>query len=65
MLNSKIGNLRKEDYNLKKILKSEKAQKMRKKIKEENFYCTWECAIQNSIIYDLKKYPWIIYNTIT
>ena len=65
MLNSKIGNLRKEDYNLKKILKSEKAQKMRKKIKEENCYCTWECAIQNSIIYDLKKYPWIIYNTIT
>ena len=60
ILESGIGNLRQENYDLKKILKTEKAKNTRKKIKDENCHCTWECAIQDSIINNPLAYPRIL-----
>lgn len=52
----KIGSLRENDYNIKKILKSGKTQEIIKKIRDKECPCTFECAMANSVIYSPKKY---------
>lgn len=57
MLSGKIGNLRENDYDLNKILNKKETKELIKKIKDKDFCnCTWECAIQNSMVFDYKKY---------
>ena len=57
ILSMKMGNLRKSNYNINKVLNSKKAKKVLDYIKETKCYCTFECAIQNSLVYDIKKHP--------
>lgn len=47
-----LGRARDEDYNITKIINSEKAKKVRKFIKESRCYCTFECAIFNNIVFN-------------
>jgi len=60
MLDEKLGNLRDYDYDLKKVLELENTRKVLKYIKDKRCNCTWECAIQDSIVYNYKKYPHIL-----
>lgn len=60
MLPNKLGNLRECDYDLKRILNKKGTKRLLKYIKDKKCNCTWECAIQNSLIFDFKKYPSII-----
>lgn len=60
MLSEKLGNLRNYSYDVKLLLRSKKAKRLLKFIKERKCNCTWECAIQNGMAFDWKKYPSII-----
>lgn len=52
----KLGNLKTFDYNLKKLLKSDRSLKIRKWISENKCFCTFECAIQNNIVFNPKAW---------
>lgn len=60
LLNMKLGNLRETNYNINSIINSNKAKKVLDWIKKNQCYCTFECAIQNSLIYNLRQYPNIL-----
>jgi len=51
-LNFKIGNLRKYDYNFKKIWSSSRAIEIRKKINEGKCYCTHECYMMTNVLFN-------------
>ena len=48
----RLGNLREVDYDIKTILESKKAEEVRTFIKETECHCTYECGIQNSLLYN-------------
>jgi radical SAM protein with 4Fe4S-binding SPASM domain len=50
MLNEKLGDLRYVNYDFNKIWKSDEAKKIRKRIKKNNCYCTYECAMATNLI---------------
>lgn len=56
-INKSFGNLRKNGYDIKKILASSYVKEAIKDIGAKKCSCTWECAIQNSLVYDFKNYP--------
>ena len=60
MLDEKLGNLRDYNHDLKKILELDNTKKVLQFIKEKRCNCTWECAIQDSIVYNYKRYPDIL-----
>jgi len=51
--NSKLGNVRDFNYDLPKLWAAEKATAMRDKIKD-GCYCTFECALSSSILFNAK-----------
>lgn len=56
MLPTTLGNLRNNNYDIKKIVTSDFANTEYKKIKKRKCNCTWECAIRTGIIYNPKEY---------
>ena len=64
ILNMKIGNLRDYDYDAGIMIKTEKAKEIRKYIGGKKCFCTFECAINASIIFNPILYPRIFYNII-
>lgn len=60
MLNKSMGSLRDYDYNFARIWKSKKAKQIRKYIRDTKCFCTYECAITSSILFNPRAYPlWI------
>ncbi len=57
MLPTYLGNLRENNYDIKKIVTSKLADSECEKIKKHECNCTWECAIRTGIIYNPKEYP--------
>jgi len=55
--NMKLGNLKEYDYDIKKILKSQKAQKVTDSIKKNGCYCTHECYFMTNILFNPMMYP--------
>lgn len=55
LLNSKLGNLRDQHYDFKKIWNSKDSQLIREKIKDMRCFCTHECFLNNNILFN-KKY---------
>lgn len=53
----KFGNLREVDYSFKRLWNSPKADRIRADIRQMECYCTYECFLTNSIIFNLKAYP--------
>jgi radical SAM protein with 4Fe4S-binding SPASM domain len=51
LLDDKMGNLREVDYDMARIVGSEEARQVRSMIKRTRCHCTFECAIQNSLVY--------------
>lgn len=54
-LGYEIGNIRDYDYDLKKILQSERARAIREKIIKEHCFCTHECFTSASIVLSKKQ----------
>jgi len=57
LLNMKLGNIREAGYDIKKILKSEKAKSVVKWIRDNKCFCTFECAVQNNLAYNPVNFP--------
>lgn len=60
LLSQKMGNLRDENYDFKKIWESKEAKDIRKHIKETGCFCTYECFLTNSIIFTPSMFPKVI-----
>lgn len=60
MLDFDFGNLRDFDYNIKKILSTKKAKEILQFIKDKKCTCTFENAIQNSLINSPSTWPLVI-----
>jgi len=57
-----IGNLRDYNYDIKKMLKLDKSKELLKLIKKKKCTCTWECVIQDGLIYEPSSYMKILKN---
>ena len=66
ILSMKMGNLRETNYDIKAVINSQKAKEIKDWIRFEKCKCTFECAINASIVYNLKSYSqllkWMIIN---
>ena len=56
-LDSDIGNVRDFNYDILKMLASDKAQKLRKYIEETHCSCSYECAALCNVVYHKKQWP--------
>ena len=57
-----MGNLQDFDFNVQKLLKSEKAKKIIKHIKDSKCHCTFECPKHMDALYNKKLYPELLKN---
>jgi radical SAM protein with 4Fe4S-binding SPASM domain len=55
--NMKLGNVKENDYDIKKVLQSRKAQKVTDSIKKKGCYCTHECYFMTNILFNPLMYP--------
>jgi radical SAM protein with 4Fe4S-binding SPASM domain len=53
----KLGNVKENDYDITKVLKSRKAQKVTASIKKNGCYCTHECYFMTNILFNPLMYP--------
>lgn len=58
-LNRKLGNLKENDYDIRKILRKNK--EVYKFINNKGCSCTWECALFNNIVCNPRMYPLVLY----
>jgi len=56
LLLEKMGSLKKEKYDFKKIIKGRTAKSIRGKINNINCYCQWPCAIVSNVLFDRNSY---------
>jgi len=52
-----LGNVRDFDYSIPQVLQTAKAKAVRSYVKNKKCHCTWECAIEESLVKDVKNYP--------
>jgi len=64
ILNKKFGNIRDYNYNIKKLLNSKEGEKLRDFIVKSKCFCTWGCATQNNIIFNMATYPKLFYRVL-
>lgn len=65
-IRQKIGDLRRYDYDLKRILNSRQRHEIDKKYKiSTSCACDWDCGYLFNVIYDLYKYPRLLKYAIT
>lgn len=57
ILAQSLGNVREYDYDLRKILRSEKAGTAVRAIQEQRCYCTHECYMMTNILFNPAMYP--------
>ena len=65
ILKTKFGNLRDYNFDLKKMLNEHASKELVQSIKDNKCNCTWECAIQSSIIFNKKEYPKLLKKTLS
>jgi len=61
MLAQQLGNLRDCGYDLSAILRKPEVKKLVASIDRKECNCTWECAIQHSMVLSVRKWPRIFY----
>lgn len=64
LLMDELGNLRKEEYDFRKIVKSTETKRIKVKIRNTNCYCQWPCAIGINSSSKISSYPKILKNII-
>ena len=57
ILGKSMGNLRKVNYDINKLMSSPRAKKILKEIKDNDCFCHFECAIQTGVAYSPFFYP--------
>ena len=57
MLDKPLGNVRDYNYDIEKIIEAKSAQELKNKILKKECNCRWECAINTSSVFDIKRYP--------
>jgi radical SAM protein with 4Fe4S-binding SPASM domain len=57
ILTENLGNVRDYEYDIKKILSSEKARKVLTSIQDNKCFCTHECYFMTNILFNPKLYP--------
>lgn len=57
LLDMRMGNLREEDYDFRKIWWSERAEEIRRHIKKTRCFCTYECFLTNNILFNPRIFP--------
>jgi len=62
LLKNKIGNLRKENYDFRKIWLSQEFKKIREEIRDKRCYCYHGCNVLTNVLYNLKYMPRIAIN---
>lgn len=63
MINKSMGNIREFDYDINKLFQSAQAIKIQDEIAAKKCNCNWDCAINNSIIFNPAQYPKLSYKT--
>jgi len=56
LINEPLGNLRENDYDMKRVWHSEKADAVRTRIRREKCRCTHECFMSTNILFN----PWLL-----
>ena len=56
----KLGNVRKDGYDIKEMLKSTRARKVVRSIREEGCFCTHECYFMINILFNPAMYPTLL-----
>jgi len=56
-LDKPMGYLREHDFDFQKVWRSPQAEEVRRFIKDTGCYCTYECFLANSLLFNLKFYP--------
>jgi len=64
MLNKKLGDLRKEDYDIKKVLSKDASQMIIQGIKDKRCYCTHEGNIYVNLVFDYRNYLKYLYQAL-
>ena len=64
ILGKSMGNVKDFDYDIKKLLKSEASKSVLDFIRKGGCSCTFECAIQNSIVANRKMWPELFIRTL-
>lgn len=54
---NRIGNVRDADYDIKKMMQTEKSREILHAIKDDGCYCTHECYLMMNILFNPKRYP--------
>ncbi len=54
---AKMGNVREHDYDIKNILRSERAGKIVASIQDTGCFCSHECYLMTNILFDMRMYP--------
>ncbi len=57
ILTSSFGNIKDHDYDIMKVVRSDKAKKIIKSITENRCYCTHECYFMTNILFNPRLYP--------
>jgi radical SAM protein with 4Fe4S-binding SPASM domain len=57
ILTEAFGNIREYEYDVGKIIRSEKARELLRSIKENRCYCTHECYFMTNILFNPRLYP--------
>ncbi len=65
LLNESMGNIREYYYDLKQLWTSTRASEIRKKIRKGKCFCTWECALNTNILFNMRYYPRLLKQMIT
>jgi len=55
--NMRLGNIRENDYDLRRILHSDQAEKVLDFIHDYGCHCTHECYFMTNILFDPRRYP--------
>lgn len=65
LLNESMGNVREYYYNLRQLWMSPRANEVRRKIKKSKCFCTWECALNTNILFNMRYYPRLLRQMVT
>ncbi|GAI40262.1 unnamed protein product [marine sediment metagenome] len=65
LLNESMGNIREYHYDFKQLWMSPRANEVRRKIKKGKCFCTYECALNTNILFNIKYYPRLLKELIT
>lgn len=57
ILTEKFGNIKDYGYDMKRVIRTEKAKKILASIRNKKCFCTHECYFMTNILFNLKLYP--------